>query len=285
MDIAKKNLGCRLVVSGNKIEFYEYEKPIYIDYDRKHTITKKKTEESCKREDNLFRARQSVRRIIWANLEPHSKFLTLTYANTQLDIEVFERHFTTFLQNMKRHGYKLRYLCVIERQKKRGKKEGNIGTVHPHVVVFNDEYIPFELITKCWGKGNIDIHMIDGLREENGEKVKDVGAYVCKYLTKDAELEWGSRSFRCSKGLKRPQEFKVYAYGEIDKRGLPNYVCENMEFYDFIKNSSDITYRNKSYFGYQLKDGTQYTNSVNYYQANKSCNLIIQDNEVFEEIE
>lgn len=285
MDIAKKNLGCRLVVSGNKIEFYEYEKPIYIDYDRTHTVTKNKTEDSCKREDNLLRARQSVRRIIWSNLEPHSKFLTLTYAETQLDVKVFQRHFTTFIQNMKRNGYKLRYLYVLERQKKRGKKEGNIGTVHAHLVVFNDEFIPHELITKCWGQGNIDIHMIDGLREENGEKVKDVGAYVCKYLTKDAELEWGSRSFRCSKGLKRPQEFKVYAYGEIDKRGLPNYVCENMEFYDFIKNASDITYRNKSYFGYQLKDGTQYTNSVNYYQANKSSNLIIQDNEVFEEIE
>ena len=105
MDIAKKNLGCRLVVSGNKIEFYEYEKPIYIDYDRTYTVTKNKTEDSCKREDNLLRARQSVRRIIWSNLEPHSKFLTLTYAETQLDVKVFQRHFTTFIQNMKRNGY------------------------------------------------------------------------------------------------------------------------------------------------------------------------------------
>lgn len=285
MDIAKKNLGCRLVISGNKIEFYEYEKPIYIDYDRKHEIIKDKNEDSVKREDNLYRARQSVRRIIWANIEPHSKFLTLTYAETQLDVNVFKRHFTTFLQNMKRHGFPLRYLYVLERQKKRGEKEGNIGSLHAHVIVFNDEYIPFELITKCWGQGNIDIHMINGLRVENGEKVEDVGAYVCKYLTKEADLEWGTRSFRCSKGLKRPQEFKVYAYGEIDKRGIPNYVCENMELYDFIKSSTNITYSDCIRFGYQQKDGTQYLNSVKYFQGKKSSNLILHNDEVFEEIE
>lgn len=285
MDIAKKNLGCRLVISGNKIEFYEYEKPIYIDFDRKHEIKKNKTEDSIKREDNLYRARQSVRRIIWANVEPHSKFLTLTYANTQLDVKVFQRHFTTFLQNMKRNGYPLRYLYVLERQKKRGKKEGNIGTVHAHVVVFNDEYIPHELITKCWGQGNIDINMINGLREENGEKVNDVGAYVCKYLTKDSKLEWGSRSFRCSKGLNRPKEYKVYAYGEIDKRGLPNYVCGNMKLYDFIKNSTDITYSNSFCFGYTLKDGTHYTNLVKYFQGKKDTHIIIHNEELFEEIE
>ncbi len=285
MDIAKKNLGCRLVISGNKIEFYEYEKPIYIDYEREHEIKKNKTEDSVKREDNLYRARQSVRRIIWSNIEPHSKFLTLTYAETQLDLKVFQRHFTTFLQNMKRNGFPLRYLYVLERQKKRGKKEGNIGTIHAHVVVFNDEYIPYELITKCWGQGNIDIHMINGLREENGEKVNDVGAYVCKYLTKDSTIEWGSRSYRCSKGLKRPQEYKVYAYGQVDSRGIPNYVCDNMELFDFIKQSTNITYKDSLYFGYRLKDGTQYVNSVKYSQGCKENNFIIHNDEVFEEIE
>ena len=61
-----------------------------------------------------------------------------------LDVKQFRRDWQTFVQAMRRKGHDLRYLYVIERQKQRGLKEGNEGTIHAHVIVFNDEFIPME---------------------------------------------------------------------------------------------------------------------------------------------
>lgn len=80
-----------------------------------------------KRLDNLKRARDSVAEIVYTNLTPHTKFLTLTTADTVLDVRVFSRMLTTFFQAMKRKGYDLNYIYVLERQKKRGKKEAKKG--------------------------------------------------------------------------------------------------------------------------------------------------------------
>ena len=208
----------RVVISGNKIERLSYSCPIKCDYDRGYIIKKDREKNSAegKRQDNLSRARQNVRRIIWANLTPHTKFLTLTSAETLLDVKEFRRKQTTFFQSMKRSGYDLEYLYVLERQKERGLKEGNEGTIHSHIVIFNDEYIPFEIINKCWKWGSTDIHVLNELKYDNGERVKDLGAYVCKYLTKEAELEWGSRSYNCSKNLKRPIDYPLKSYGSSD---------------------------------------------------------------------
>lgn len=289
MKIAHKNLGSRIVVSGDVIEFYEYDKPISVDFERKTEIIKKNTDDSSKREDNLYRARKNVREIVWANLTPHTKLLTLTYKITQLDVKLFNRHFQTFLQAMKRDGYKLDYLYILERQKERGIKEGNVGSLHPHVVIFNDEYIPLEVIAKNWKHGSFDIHMLDGLRCDNGHKsdelIRNAGAYICKYITKDSCLEWQSHVYRCSKGLKRPEEVKFYAYGGINEKGFPDYVIENDRFYQFLKSQSDIGFHCIRDFSFQSKDGTIYNNTVAYYQGRFSTKMTFVPEGVVEEIE
>ena len=271
MKIAHKNLGCRIVVSGDVVEFYEYDKPISIDYERQHEIKKQKTENSIKREDNLYRARKLVRELVWANMTSHTKLLTLTYKDTQLDEKVFIRHFQTFLQAMKRDGYKLDYLYILERQKERGEKEGNEGSLHPHVVIFNDEFIPLDVISKNWKHGTFDIHILDGLRCVDGktkdEKIRNAGAYICKYITKESSLEWGSRVFRHSKGLKRPDETKFYAYGGYSDKGFADYSLESENIYNFVKENTDISFHLCKDFAYKLKDGGIYQNTVAYYQG------------------
>lgn len=130
----------KIVLSGAKIEKTSYSVPIMCDFEREHTPQRNAANaENGKRDDNLARARQTVRRIIWQNMTPHTKFLTLTCADICLDKKVFCRRLTTFFQSMNRQGYKLKYLYVLERQLERGKKEGNAGTIHAHIVVFNDE--------------------------------------------------------------------------------------------------------------------------------------------------
>lgn len=201
----------KCVISGRYIEFYKYQLPIQCDYERRHNVTKLKVpdnEEYVRRDDSLSRSRQIVRRIIWCNVTPHTKFLTLTVKDNITDVKEFRRMFTTFLQAMKRNGYDLRYLYVLERQKR--------GAIHAHCVIFNDEKIPLKILKKCWHYGRSEIKILNGLKYKTDEKIVDVGAYVCKYITKESVSEWGSRTYNCSKGLKRSYDISLKQYGDYD---------------------------------------------------------------------
>lgn len=209
--LAKTFVTEKCVISGNKIEFYKYQLPIQCDYKRRHNIIKLKVpddEEYQRRDDNLSRSRQTVRRIIWCNLTSHTKFLTLTVKDNITDVKEFRRMFTTFLQSMKRNGYDLEYLYVLERQKR--------GAIHAHCVVFNDEIIPLKVLKKCWHYGRSEIKILNGLKYKTDERIADVGAYVCKYITKESVNEWGSRTYNCSKGLKRPFDISLKKFGDYD---------------------------------------------------------------------
>lgn len=174
---------------------------------------------------------------------------------------------------MKREGFELRYLYVLERQKERGEKEGNEGSIHAHIIIFNDEYIPFEVINKHWD-GVTDVHMLDGLRMENGknkEKITDAGAYICKYITKEANLEWGSRCFSCSKGLKKSAEIPVRIYGD----GNGTYFKEEKldELFNGFMDMCDIVYQDAQVVRYCGSEGVV-TQIIDYKQGNfKGSNL------------
>ena len=162
----------------------------------------------AKRQDNLKRTRDTVAQIVYANLTPHTKFLTLTSSKTILDVKTFDRMKTTFCQAMKRQGFPLQYLYVYERQKERGKKEKNIGCLHIHMIIFNDEKIPMNILKKCWPHGRVELKILDGLRVKDDkvsqELIKNPASYVCKYITKESVAEWNEKVFRCSKNLKKP---------------------------------------------------------------------------------
>lgn len=264
----------KVVISGEKLEKYSYSVPIMCDYEREHTPQRDSANaENGKREDNLSRARQTVRRIIWQNMTPHTKFLTLTCEDICLDKKVFMRRLTTFFQAMSRQGYDLRYLYVLERQLERGRKEGNAGTIHAHIVVFNDEKIPLKVLKKAWKHGRTEIHILNELRYKKtqdgykrGEKVNDVGAYVSKYITKGAELEWGARCFNCSVGLDRPTEFSLKAYGAPDIGYLhdpedPYFIMEQ----EFTK-MTQFTFRGSKMVSYDM-GGTEIHQIIDYAQG------------------
>ena len=166
----------KIVISGKVVEYYRYLKPLSVE-PREYDIEKNKEKSEGKRDRNLYRARADLRRAIWCNQTKYTKFVTLTYKDSELDQDNVIYDFKQFIKKLRRRDYNVPYVYVTEHQKKRGIKEGNAGSLHIHTLLFTDEFISADIINACWGLGNTDIHSL--------KDVNNLGAYVCKYLTKE----------------------------------------------------------------------------------------------------
>jgi len=147
-----------------------------------------------------------------ANLTPYSKFITLTTKDTVLDRSQFLKLFDLFRRAYKtKYGKNLPYLGKIERQKKRGLKEGNEGSWHIHLCCFFETTIQYQAFQDLWTFGFTNI-----------EKVRsgDVGRYFMKYLTKDdLDIKKNKKVLFKSTGLKEPSTFETMTQlipGEYD---------------------------------------------------------------------
>lgn len=194
----------RVVISGSIIEYYQYEHAVFKGV-KSNSIGRSGTardENKVKnREDVLRRARQAIRRTVnsnvWAYGDCSPKFLTLTFADNITDIKTANYEFTKFIQrlNYSVFGVKtscLKYTVVIEFQQR--------GAIHYHVIFYNLPYISADKLAEIWANGFIKVNRIDD--------VDNVGAYVCKYLTKandDTRLQ-GRKCYFSSRGLKKPEE-------------------------------------------------------------------------------
>lgn len=246
----------KLIQCGDVLELYIYSRGISVGQSRDYDIVRDKTddekENTEKRSDSMYRSRQNIRRLIWANMGQYPKFLTLTYRDLVLDPDQVKKDVNRFCKRMKRNGFALRYLYILEHQKERGKKEGNEGCIHVHMVIFNDEKIPFEIVNQCWPHGQTDIHKIDD--------VKNLGAYVCKYITKDNIMEYGKRVYCCSLGLKRGIEERFFEEGLSDTYDgtlHPQQVLDSMK----------VSYHKKMRHDFVDQDGVLKDMSVDYYQG------------------
>lgn len=246
----------RFVVSGDVVEVYTYSVPITCGRERQFEIVRNPDREEGgeKRKDNLYRARMNVRRLIWANQGKFTKFVTLTYADTILDSSRVKEDVHVFVQAMNRKGYPLKYLYVLEHQRERGEKEGNEGCLHVHMVVFVDRFIPLDILRACWKHGFVGIEKIDDVR--------NLGAYVCKYITKDNLQELGKRVYSCSLGLERSKEEVFYTEGfSTTEIGLhPDEVLQSL----------DIKFHSQMRTDWRDENGVAREQLVNYYQGSWS---------------
>jgi hypothetical protein len=199
------------VLSGNMLEVYEYEKPVFYDFmepqQRKVQATEKTEEEKQENRDrSRGRSRKRITRLVHSNFgywfdqrgSPYlSKFLTLTFGDDAYDIKEMNRRFTLFIKRLNYVLFKsktaiVQYLAIIEIQPKSKK-------VHYHVVLFNLPFIPrnIDVLNETWGHGYIWIEKIDN--EQHAAQ------YITKYMTKeDDERLRGEKSYFCSRGLKKP---------------------------------------------------------------------------------
>ena len=190
----------KAIVSGHVIEIYQYEKPVYSDYElnkiRQHEGRRQEASEDNKqknREKCSNRAARTVRRLVNSNIAINSKFLTLTFADHVTDLKKANYEFKKFKQRFEYYlGVRIKYLCVPEFTKK--------GRIHYHVVLFNLPFVKNKTLQSIWSNGFIKINKIDNC--------DNVGAYVSKYMTKDNEQMIEEKSYFTSRNLEKPLEIK-----------------------------------------------------------------------------
>lgn len=193
----------KVVVSGPVIELYEYDRI----QKRGYTLRKRPAfkgqlklnfEPKTKRMDNINRTRTFLRRLINSNPDL-DKFITLTFKENISDITLANRLFAKFIMKLKYRYPDIRYIAVIEFQRR--------GAVHYHVLM-KLPYIEANYLAYIWSHGFVKINEIN--------HVDNVGAYICKYLSKDTtdERMWGKKKFFCSKNLNTPEEF--FTKKEVD---------------------------------------------------------------------
>jgi hypothetical protein len=205
----------KLVISGSKIELYEFEKEISYGKGtssrRRNKVYQEpieKTEEEKRkiRERGSWKSKRDLQRLINANVGVWTNkkgrvymlfFLTLTFAENIKDVKKANNEYRKFIQKINyeilgsKKGKYLEYVCVPEFQKR--------GAVHYHIVIFNLPFMKnvYDKLRKLWGKGRLKLDSIDN--------VKNVGYYVTKYMTKDIQNEKmkGLKKYFSSKGVKR----------------------------------------------------------------------------------
>lgn len=237
----------KIVISGNVIEYYRYLKPLNVE-PREHDIEKNRETSEGKRDRNLYRARADLRRAIWCNQTKYTKFVTLTYKDTELDQDNVIYDYKQFIKKLRRREFIVPYVYVTEHQKKRGIKEGNAGSLHIHSLLFTDEFISADIINTCWGLGNTDIHSL--------KDVNNLGAYVCKYLTKEEFDLYHKHSYHLSRGLKKPEVLTT-----------DGYICQWRDMYSNIHENTKVIYSNATEFVYAGADGSIQSNTILYEQG------------------
>lgn len=210
----------KVIVSGVVIEVYEYERPVFKGYKSNGGRYKEADEKGKEknRQDTLRRARQEIRRIVNANVGAYgpeftAKFLTMTFADNVTDLDYANQEFKKFIKRLNYYVFgtkeaNLRYTVIVEFQKR--------GAVHYHVMLYNVPFMPVKEISRIWGHGHVWINKIDD--------VDNVGAYVCKYLTKaqDDERLRGRKCYFNSRGLFKPVVIEDEKKTETIKQSLPD---------------------------------------------------------------
>ena len=156
-----------------------------------------------KSKSSLQRTRNNAMLLIESNITRFTKFITFTTTEPIYESQMWHKEWHKFRQRFKRtFGYSLKYLKVIEGQKKRKAKFNLPGEpLHAHLVVFSDKYIPQNELQTCWGLGIVHIEKV---------KSSDVGRYLMKYITKDNDfVSLNKKGYYSSGKLKQPHTIRT----------------------------------------------------------------------------
>ena len=194
----------KVVVSGKQVEVLKYSKAVWRDFKKddfkdNEKAPNEKEEEKPKElteqeilelkkklaKSSLCRTKTEIRRLTNANPRLN-KFMTLTFAENITDLGQANYIFNQFIKRITYKYGDFEYLAVPEFQKR--------GAVHYHLLC-NLPFIEVAELEAIWGQGFIKINKID--------EVNNVGAYVCKYLSKDMfdERTFGKKKFFRSQTL------------------------------------------------------------------------------------
>lgn len=265
--VATRYVSQKVIVSGSRVEVWKYENPIRADLIDRSSGFPDSVEPDSERSkifSNLRRARSTIRQLVWCNLTEYTKFITLTYKETVLDINILNKDMQNFFRKLKRKmNFQPAYIWVPEPQRSRGLTENNSGCLHVHIVLFNCEKIPLDVLNSCWPHGRTDIRILNGCRLSDDEKIKSAAAYLSKYISKDNIIDFGKHSFRSSLNLKRPIESGVYCLKSYNDNGIVTSVYDDQSF-DLSKFNCEFK---KSYLLEYLVNGEPVQNGCLYMQG------------------
>lgn len=201
-----------ILISNHVVEIKEYQK-LNVNNDMEKAREVEKGNGIMTEENYLKRQkkrRDMVRRYVTNNFDEKSKFITLTFKDTEKfdikDVKACNREYKKFIQRLNRHtGQKARYVTVIEFQDKNER-----GAVHYHMVT-DVTYISNKKLSELWGNGFVRINKI--------KHVDNLGAYVVKYMNKDTEDERlkGLKAYNISKGLNKPYRVTSWENEQLAK--------------------------------------------------------------------
>lgn len=191
---------------------------------------------------NINRSKFNCQRIALANLDSWQTFITLTYSDNFVNISLSRKHFSYFIDKIRRVKKDFKYLCITEFQKR--------GAIHYHLLTninINDSTLlylqednPKFKHIKYWNYGFNSVEFI----KDNKNKI--VG-YISKYMTKDLDNRlFSKRRYLYSRNLITPKE----SYIDLSKDD------EYIKFINYFKNSNVN-------FSYNYKD--TYNNSNIYF--------------------
>lgn len=213
--------------ANNYYEIWEYEKPILItDKFEDDSISSTETDKSEKAVRRTFeelsdeeqterlrrmsetrlKAKWKILRLVDANFDDKTSFLTLTTKNNIQYRNEFTNMFDLFITrlNYRLHNTKkrlIKYIATLERQKR--------GAWHAHILLFNIEFIPHKDLLNIWSHGAVRINKLNHLDDSS-----NAGRYVVKYMEKSigqSLLEsFGKKSYLASRNLRKPIENKIY---------------------------------------------------------------------------
>jgi hypothetical protein len=197
----------RVVVSNHIVEVYKYEKEQWSEFECAERKGRRSADE-CTDRTSVYRTREMIRRLILANFDNHSKFVTLTFRENMTDLNEAHVRFKRFIQRL-RHRYKdgFKYLAVVEFQDR--------GAVHYHMIS-DLPFIKNKELADIWKQGFVKINDIS--------LVDNVGAYMIKYMAKDLADKRlsGRKAYLYSKGLDKPAELR----GEVAEAVMAVYELE-----------------------------------------------------------
>jgi hypothetical protein len=186
---------------------------------REFEKNEKKTRENLRETFNNLKA--LIRTNFDADNEHRQLFITLTYKENMTDYKRLYDDFVKWIKKLKYHlkGHTLDYIAVAEPQGR--------GAWHMHVMLKSDRMLFLDnktVTAPMWGHGATDTQRL---------KSDDVGRYYVAYFTdlfgefghtarkKGGRLHLypvGMKFYRCSRGIKRPEDV-AETYGDAKGRG------------------------------------------------------------------
>lgn len=181
----------KIVQCGNYIQVYYFEnrkkKPIVDDESELKLVKpnngiKNIENKSVIRKDNITRSKLKCQRLAKCNNDLWKTFITLTIAENITDINIANKYYKCFQEQVRRIYPNFRCIGVPEFQKR--------GAIHYHLLTNID--IDSELIyiqeknnrkyyhVKYWNKGFTKVDIVKG-------DIKKIIGYISKYMTKDVD--------------------------------------------------------------------------------------------------